>query len=455
LRLFSPRLKAVEVLSHLSKRVRPNLSLPLPVFTLVRLATQPHGSPFQRNFAAAYLEMGVCRLPTPHARGAAGAAALGALAAADPAVAPSFGTVEASLCAVALHALSDLHLAHGHSATPHRHVSDEPGVATPAIEAAFGPCGLRIGPNAPAVDAARAVDFLLDVLLAPPLRPGHVAHLQQQPEATPRTAAISASAGGAAAAGPAAPAVAWPIPAGLSPRRLRRLCGKALGGAAAEAWGSVVDVERRKLSVLRFVPPRGEGVLLVPTQGPPSALDSGRTGRTPSGGEGEANLEAGTDEWSAVCLGPGDALPLLLAASVDASGAVAEAGLAGLASLRASDTARSALADDAASGEASSLGEPLFREPLLGDDARVAEALLALFLGDLSKHGGPRSPLTPNLRSAILRWLLNDCPVGLARSNPHTYLSCLSLARITSIARALSLSFCNCPVVKPYMRTQN
>jgi hypothetical protein len=245
------------------------------------------------------------------------------------------------------------------------------------------------------------VDFLLDVLLAPPLRPDHIAYLT-----SPDVTAPSAVSSDSVATSPAT--VAWPIPAGLSPRRLRRLCGKTLDAAltTTEAWSSVANLKSRKLAVLNFLPPRGRGVLLVPRLRP---LNSS------CGISGDPSTPT-TGEWCTVCLGPGDALPLLLVASVDSSGAVAEAGSAGLALLRSSETARSALVRDATNTAPVSPEREPNEEPLLREDERVAETLLAFFLGDpLSVHGGPRSPLTPNMRSAILRWLLNDCPTGLAR----------------------------------------
>ena len=381
------------MLNHLSKRVRPNPSLPLPVLTLARLATQQSASSFQRNFAAAYLEMAATRLSTPQIRGQAGAAALGALAASDASIAPAFGALEASLCAVALHTLCDLHTANCNQMLPFAARFDMHGAANSAIPPS------NISDQQPnlefvSVDAARAIDFLLDVLLTPPLQPEHIAYLT----------ASSAPSLVSAAVEPAA--ATWPIPAGLSPRRLRRLCGKTLDTAStpSEAWSSIATLKSRKLAVLNFLPPRGKGLLLVPRQ----LLLTGSCGNS-----SDPSIPR-SDEWCSVSLGPGDALPLLLVASVDPSGLVAEAGLTGLALLRSSETARSALARDATTSVAPELGPS--RETLLREDERVAENLLTFFLGNSSSvHGGPRSPLTPNLRSAILNWLLNDCPAGLAR----------------------------------------
>ena len=90
------RAKAVAVLSHLSKRVRPNREIPLPALPLLALAVdgRPSVSPFTRNFAAAFLEMAAGRLPSAAARGELGASLLGAL---GGSAVPAFGSADMTL----------------------------------------------------------------------------------------------------------------------------------------------------------------------------------------------------------------------------------------------------------------------------------------------------------------------------------------------------------------------
>ena len=341
----SVRSKAVEVLSHLSRRVRPNRSIALPNIVLLQLTADPRGTAFTRNFAAAYLEMGVPRLASPADRGAVGAAILGALSVLDThnSIAPAFGPLEATLVAAFLCVATDL-----------------PAAPLPFVEGSKA----TLRPD-------RIADLFLDVLICPLLRPEHLKHL---------VATKKAAAAGNGAAAESTPEGAPPvtIPPGLSPQRLMRLVGKHLGDddrEFKEAWTSAKFSEQRKLALIKYLPPRGSGMILFGS--------------------------------SAAWLGAGDAIALLLVASADGNSAVADAAASSILSLRRTVTARSAAASSGdLGGDASNEGL------LLCDDPTVAVRLLKLFLNEVP-HA--RSPWTWRSRHALLEWVITDCQGGLKK----------------------------------------
>lgn len=73
----SSRDEAIGLLSHLAKRIRPNLAAQLPCVELVAFVAGE--GVFSRNFAIAFIEMGAPRLHDVRLRGQLVASALGAL----------------------------------------------------------------------------------------------------------------------------------------------------------------------------------------------------------------------------------------------------------------------------------------------------------------------------------------------------------------------------------------
>jgi len=210
--------------------------------------------------------------------------------------------------------------------------------------------------------------------------------------------------------------------------------------------------ERRKLAIIRFLPPRGRGLLRAPL--PRASLRSGEA----DGGEARSQADGGGSRdgvaVAAFALPAAVALPLLVVASVDeSSSAVAEAATEAIASLRARDASAAAARCTAATSAAATLtatsaaataacttdgaadavavaGEAERERrgcPLLCDDPAVAEAVLRLALGDaargIPRHASPaanppqaelaRCPLNWAARSALVQWALADCPGGV------------------------------------------
>jgi hypothetical protein len=182
---ISKRPKAIEILNHISKRVRPNRSMTFSCIDLVKLAADQRASTFTRNFASAFLEIGATRVPTVLERGELGCACLGAIDS------TRLSTTESTLCAVVMHLIESL-----------------PNAVGSGIPLADGP-----------VDLSQPLDFLLDLLLMAPMRHEHVKLL------------LSSGA------------LASPVPPGLSPQRVRRLAGKMLADdddTFVASWSTMV-----------------------------------------------------------------------------------------------------------------------------------------------------------------------------------------------------------------------
>jgi len=256
------RAKAVEALAHLSKRVRPNRSLQVPCESLACVAADPSASPFARNFAAAFLDLGCGRLPTPGDRGALARLALGALALQtgsstlpSPFSSSSFSPTpsEVALCAVAMRVVEDL------AAPPPLHMAESSAATattTPTLAAWEDPAAVQ----GIVLDLRRPVDVLLDALLCPPLRPPHLKQLtsqlaepQQQPSTLAAAATTPAAGGSRGSSGGSSGCdgvvALFPAPPGLSTQRLKRLIGRAPAGGEEtfeEAWTTTVRTARKQ-----------------------------------------------------------------------------------------------------------------------------------------------------------------------------------------------------------------
>jgi len=195
------RQKAVEVLSHLSRRLRPNQSIRLPCLALVDFCCDRSSSSFTRNFSASYLELGCGRITTCAERGLLGAVTVGALN-----KVPFGSTVETVLSGVALHMIEDLYR------VPQR-------AAARADVLLSGDRWLA------------TTDFLFDAIIAPPIK---VEYLKQLSNGFGAVAASQAAGGGTKAAASASSSA----PPGLSPMRMKRLCGRSL--ANDDAWTTLV-----------------------------------------------------------------------------------------------------------------------------------------------------------------------------------------------------------------------
>lgn len=195
------RQKAVEVLSHLSRRLRPNQSIRLPCLALVDFCCDRSSSSFTRNFSAAYLELGCGRIATCTERGVLGAVTLHSL---NKVI---FGSsVELTLSAVALHMIEEVHRV------------PQPSAAC-ADDLLSGDRYL-----------CATTDLLFDATIAPPIK---LEYLKQLSNGFGTVAASQAAGGDTKAT-----SASFAAPPGLSPMRMKRMCGRPLGND--EAWTTLV-----------------------------------------------------------------------------------------------------------------------------------------------------------------------------------------------------------------------
>eukprot|EP00615_Pteridomonas_danica_P019729 CAMPEP_0114378396 /NCGR_PEP_ID=MMETSP0102-20121206/1601_1 /TAXON_ID=38822 ORGANISM="Pteridomonas danica, Strain PT" /NCGR_SAMPLE_ID=MMETSP0102 /ASSEMBLY_ACC=CAM_ASM_000212 /LENGTH=579 /DNA_ID=CAMNT_0001533223 /DNA_START=428 /DNA_END=2168 /DNA_ORIENTATION=- len=104
----------------------------------------------------------------------------------------------------------------------------------------------------------RITDFLLDIIITPVIRPEHILQIQNK-----NNHVVTTSTSSSAATITTPTAQLYGVPPGLSPQRLQRLVGKRIDDESSfiESWSTTAGVERRKLALLNYLPPRGNGIL--------------------------------------------------------------------------------------------------------------------------------------------------------------------------------------------------
>jgi hypothetical protein len=232
------RKKCIELLSHLSKRIRPNKSIPLPCTDLLRIATAANTTSFCRNFTSAFLEMGAQRLVSREEKAMLACLSLSNLTDCrklnnsnnndnDNNNRPFFLPVELMQCSVVLHLMEDLN-----------HVSEKS-----FLDTGFTSHRPPHGGHNSWFDVTRIVDFLIDIMLTPVLRPDNIEQICNKGKSTLSEGSTTTSSTSGGGGGGAVGGGVFLVPPGLSPQRLHRLVGKRIGDddvAFVDSWTTAV-----------------------------------------------------------------------------------------------------------------------------------------------------------------------------------------------------------------------